>query len=107
MRTKTIAAAAAATATLAGAGSALAATMHPVLGAKLAGMGEHGIVNLQSHAAKGQLCWAFEIPTKGVTGASLRDTAGMKVAELGMHYAAKGCDAVAKRVLTMVERAPA
>ncbi len=28
--------------------AAQADTMHPVLGAKLSGMGEHGIVNLQS-----------------------------------------------------------
>ena len=48
-----------------GAGVAGAATMHPVLGAKLAGMGEHGVVNLQSKAAKGQLCWTFDVMTNG------------------------------------------
>ena len=36
-----------------GAGVAGAATMHPVLGAKLAGMGEHGVVNLQSKPRRG------------------------------------------------------
>jgi len=107
MRPKTIAVAVAVAATLGGAGVALANTMHPVLGAKLSGMGEHGIVNLHSYSSKGQLCWKFELTTKGVTGASIRDKAGMKVAELGMHYAAKGCDAVAKQTLTMIETTPA
>jgi hypothetical protein len=106
MRARTLLVAAAAAATLAAAGSALAATMHPVLGARLAGMGEHGIVNLQSHARKGQICWTFELATKGITGASLRDSAGMKVAELGMHYRTKGCGPVAKHVLAMIESTP-
>ena len=89
-----------------GAGTALADTMHPQLAAKLSGMGEHGIVNLQSNAAKGQLCWTFELATKGITGASIRDAAGMKVAELGMHYAAKSCDAVSKKALDLIEAKP-
>ncbi|MGD5339931.1 hypothetical protein QUS67_22620, partial [Xanthomonas citri pv. citri] len=63
------------------AGSALADTMHPTLGAKLTGMGEHGVVNLQ--AKNGHLCWTFDVPTKGITGASIRDTHGMVVAKLG------------------------
>ena len=37
-----------------GAGSAFAATMHPELGAKLSGMGEHGIVNLTVAGGEGQ-----------------------------------------------------
>jgi hypothetical protein len=90
-----------------GSGVALADTMHPQLGAKLAGMGEHGIVNLQSNAAKGKLCWTFELTTKGITGASIRDAHGMKVAELGMHYAAKSCDAVSKTALDLIEAKPA
>ena len=107
MDPKTIAAAAAAGAALAiGAGAAVADTMHPELGAKLSGMGQHGIVNLQSNAAKGKLCWKFELTTKGITGSSIRDTAGMKVAELGMHYTAKGCDAVATKTLDMIESKP-
>ena len=36
--------------------AAAAGMMHPTLGAKLSGMGEHGIVNLQAHATKHQLC---------------------------------------------------
>ena len=107
MDPKKIAAAAAAGAALAlGAGAAVADTMHPELGAKLSGMGQHGIVNLQSNAAKGKLCWTFELTTKGITGSSIRDTAGMKVAELGMHYSAKGCDAVATKTLDMIESKP-
>ncbi|MGZ4419488.1 MAG: hypothetical protein ACXVRV_15130 [Gaiellaceae bacterium] len=102
-----IAVAAASAASLLCSGAALADTMHPQLGAKLSGMGEHGIVNLQSHAAKGKLCWTFELTTKGITGASIRDAHGMKVAELGMHYAAKGCDAVSKKALDLVEAKPA
>jgi hypothetical protein len=89
-----------------GSGVALAGTMHPELGAKLAGMGEHGIVNLQSNAAKGRICWTFELTTKGITGASIRDAHGMKVAELGMHYATKSCDAVAAKALDLIESKP-
>ena len=89
-----------------GSGIALADTMHPQLGAKLAGMGERGIVNLRSNAAKGKLCWTFELKTKGITGASIRDAHGMKIAELGMHYAAKSCDAVATKALNLIESKP-
>jgi hypothetical protein len=90
-----------------GAGAARAGTMHPVLGAKLAGMGEHGIVNFQSMATKGRLCWTFELDTKGVTGASIRDAAGMVVAKLGGGYAPKSCAAVAKKALGLIESKPA
>ena len=90
-----------------GAGSARADTMHPVLGARLAGMGEHGIVNFQSMAAKGRLCWTFSLSTKGVTGASIRDAAGMIVAKLGSGYAAKSCGAVTKQALARIEAKPA
>ena len=61
MRSMRILAAAAGAVLALGAGAApLADTMHPQLGAKLTGMGEHGIVNLQSKVAKGQLCWTFD-----------------------------------------------
>lgn len=80
--------------------------MHPQLGARLSGMGEHGIVNLTSTAAKGKLCWTFDVPTKGITLATIRDAHGMKVAELGMHYTAKGCGAVAKTALQLLEAHP-
>ena len=105
MHPKRIAAVVAGAAALSGAGAALAA-MHAELGAKLSGMGQHGIVNLQSNATKGKLCWTFELTTKGITGSSIRDAAGMKVAELGMHYTAKGCEAVATKTLDMIESKP-
>ena len=105
MHPKRIAAIVAGVAALAGAGAAFGA-MHAELGAKLSGMGQHGIVNLQSNATKGKLCWTFEVPTKGITASSIRDAAGMKVAELGMHYTAKGCGAVATKTLDMIESKP-
>jgi hypothetical protein len=85
---------------------AAASMMHPVLGAKLSGMGEHGVVNLQSDATKGQLCWTFDLATKGVTGASIRDAGGMVVAKLGASYKAKSCAMVAKSALDMIETKP-
>src|SRR5436309_14659887 len=90
-----------------GAGTARADTMHPVLGARLAGMGEHGVVNLQSMAANGRLCWTFTLQTKGVTGASIRDSAGMVVAKLGSAYAPKSCGPVAAKALSLIEAKPA
>jgi hypothetical protein len=89
------------------AASATIRGMHPHLAARVAGMGEHGIVNLTSHASTGKLCWTIEVPTKGVTGATIRDAHGMKVAALGMHYKAKGCDNVGKKALTLIEAHPA
>jgi hypothetical protein len=89
-----------------GGGVARADMMHPTLGAKLAGMGEHGIVNLQSNAAKGQLCWTFDVSTKGITGASIRDGAGMVVAKLGNGYKAKSCAAVTMKALDLIESKP-
>jgi hypothetical protein len=90
-----------------GAGAARADTMHPVLGAKLAGMGEHGVVNFHSTSAKGQLCWTFSLTTKGITGASIRDSAGMVVARLGSGYAAKSCAPVTAKALKLIESKPA
>ena len=98
--------AATAVAALALGGSALADMMHPVLGAKLSGMGEHGIVNLQSHATKSQLCWTFELATTGVTGATVRDSAGMVVAKLGTAYSAKSCAMVPMKSLDLIESKP-
>ena len=89
-----------------GAGTARADTMHPVLGARLAGMGEHGIVNFQSMAAKGRLCWTFSLSTRGVTGASIRDSAGMVLAKLGSGYTAKSCAAVTRKALGLIESKP-
>jgi hypothetical protein len=87
-----------------GSGAALADTMHPRLAARLSGMGEHGIVNLQS--AKGRLCWTFEVPTKGITGASIRDAHGMIVAKLGSTYKAKSCASVTMKALKLIDAKP-
>ena len=85
---------------------ASAGMMHPTLGARLSGMGEHGIVNLQAHATKSQLCWKFELSTMHVLGATIRDKAGMKVASLGHMYRAKGCAMVPKKSLALIESNP-
>jgi len=81
--------------------------MNPHLAAHLSGMGEHGIVNLTSQAAKGKLCWTFDVPTQGILSASIRDAHGMKVAELGMHYTTKGCGAAKTTALELIEAHPA
>jgi hypothetical protein len=90
-----------------GAGAARAGTMHPVLGARLSGMGEHGVVNFQSMAAKGRLCWTFSLQTKGITGASIRDSAGMVVAKLGSGFMPKGCSVVTAKALSTIDAKPA
>jgi len=106
MRSKTVTLVVAAAAVLATASIALAGMMHPTLGAKLSGMGEHGIVNLQSHASKGQLCWKFQLSVMHAQGATIRDKSGMVVAKLGHMYSAKGCAMVAKAALTKIEEKP-
>lgn len=88
-------------------GVAAAGTMHPRLAARLSGMGEHGVVNFQSQETKGKLCWTFSLHTMGVTGASIRDLHGMRVAALGARYTATGCATVAKRALQLIEAHPA
>lgn len=89
-----------------GVSAAGAGTMHPELGARLAGMGEHGIVNFRSHATTGKVCWTFDLSAKGLTGASIRDTHGMIVAKLGSAYHAKGCARVSKKALALIEAKP-
>ena len=96
-----------AVAALIGAGGAAADTMHPRLAARLQGMGEHGIVNFESQAAAGRLCWTFDLHTKGVTGGSIRDAQGMIVARLGTAYRAKSCARVAAKALRLIESKPA
>ena len=90
-----------------GAGAASADTMHPQLGARLSGMGEHGIVNLTLKAQNHEICWTFDIPTKGATAASVRDAHGMTVAKLGPKYTKKGCAMVPKAAITHIESSPA
>ncbi|SRR5579871_3511416 len=106
MRSKTLTLGAAAAAVLVTASIALAGMMHPTLGAHLSGMGEHGIVNLQSHASKGQLCWKFQLSVMHVKSATIRDSGGMVVAKLGDMYRAKGCAMVSKMALKMIEEKP-
>ena len=106
MGSKRFVAAVSASAALFGAGAAQADTMHPVLGARLTGMGEHGIVNLHSKPTQGQLCWAFDLSTKGITGASIRDSAGMVVAKLGSGYMTKSCASVSAKALNLIEAKP-
>jgi len=87
-------------------GAAVADSMHPELGARLTGMGEHGIVNLTLKSTHHEICWTFEIPTKGVTSASVRDAHGMLVAKLGSHYTAKGCAMEPAAAVARIEGAP-
>jgi hypothetical protein len=105
MRSKMLVAALVAAAALAAA-TVAAAGMHPELGARLSGMGEHGIVNLKSHAKKGSLCWKFDLHVMHPTHASIRDKHGMIVARLGHKYKAKGCAMVAKKALRLIEAKP-
>jgi len=103
---KRLAPALTAAAALALAGAASAATMSPVFGAHLSGMGEHGLVNFHVKPAHHDLCWTFELKTKGVTAASVRDAHGMIVARLGGAYKATGCAMVAAEALTLLETNP-
>ncbi len=107
MHSKVLTALCVATAGLALATAAAAGGMHPELGARLSGMGQHGIVNLTLKATHHEICWTFEIPTKGVTAASVRDSHGMLVAKLGPRYTAKGCAMVATAAISRIESAPA
>ena len=85
---------------------AAAGTMHPTLGARLSGMGEHGVVNLHAHATTQRLCWTFDIHLMHPLNATVRDKAGMAVAHLGHMYSAKGCATVAKQSLSLIETNP-
>lgn len=105
MRMRTALAAATVAAAFGGS-AALADTMHPELGARLSGMGEHGIVNLTLKQSHHEICWTFDIPTHSPTGASVRDAHGMTVAKLGGRYAAKGCAMVPAAALSRIEAAP-
>ncbi len=84
------------------------ATMHPELAARLSGMGEHGIVNLQAKQKLKQLCWTFELPTTtGITGASIHAGAkGAVLVRLGRTYTKKGCATVSAMTLEHLEAKP-
>jgi hypothetical protein len=106
MRSRRSAAVVVAAAALAAVPVAAAGMMHPALGARLSGMGEHGVVNLQSHASKSRLCWKFELSLMHPLASTIRDKGGMTVARLGHMYRAKGCAMVAKKALRMIESKP-
>jgi hypothetical protein len=106
MCSKRLAAVAVVAAALVAVPIATAGMMHPTLGARLSGMGEHGIVNLQAHSSKNQLCWKFELSVMHVLGATVRDKSGMIVAHLGHMYRAKGCAMVPKKSLALIETKP-
>ena len=106
MRSKRLAAAVVVAAALAAVPVAAAGMLHPRLAARLSGMGEHGIVNLQAHAAQHRLCWQFDLQVRHVLGATIRDAHGMIVVRLGHMYRAKGCAMVPKRPLSLIESRP-
>lgn len=88
--------------------AAFASTMHPELGARLAGMGEHGVVNLQVKSKAGQVCWTFDLKTAGITGASIHTgQKGPVVLRLGKTYTKKGCAKAGPMVLQHLEAKPA
>jgi hypothetical protein len=110
MRHRLIAAAAALAATLAlTVSGAFAAMMHPQLGARLAGMGDHGVVNLAITASSGKICWTFDTPTlKAPTLASIHSgQSGATLLELGMHYTKSGCEKEPAMTLEHLEAKPA
>ena len=83
------------------------AGMHPQLAARLSGMGEHGIVNLNVNAKGKKLCWTFNVPTKGITGAAIRTRAnGTVLVRLGSTYTKKGCKTTSEMTLEHLESAP-
>jgi hypothetical protein len=80
--------------------------MHTKLGAQLAGMGEHGNVNITSTSEQGKLCWTFDLPASTrATAASIR-SGSVAVVHLGNSYKAKGCATAEKMALEHIESAP-
>jgi len=92
---------------LAAAGSA--AMMHPELGARLSGMGYHGVVNLRLTQGSGKLCWTFDVPASmSATTASIHaGQTGATLLELGMHYTKSGCETESMMTLEHLEAKPA
>jgi hypothetical protein len=83
------------------------AGMRVKLAARLAGMGEHGIVNLTVNAKAKKLCWTFDVPTKGITGAAIHTgTKGTVLVRLGATYTKKGCTTASEMTLEHLETAP-
>ena len=83
------------------------AGMHPQLAARLSGMGEHGIVNLNVNAKGKRLCWTFDVPTKGITGAAIHTRAsGAVLVRLGRAYTKKGCTTAGEMTLEHLQSTP-
>jgi hypothetical protein len=106
-RPTAVIAVAGATFALAAAGASASAMGHKV-GARLSGMGEHGIVNLEVAPGSGKLCWTFDIPAlKGATRATIHaGRTGAVLLELGMHYAKTGCTKESRMTLEHLESKP-
>src|ERR1700738_466431 len=87
---------------------AMASPMHSRLAARLAGMGQHGTVNLQGSASSGKLCWTFALPSlKDATRATIHAGAsGPALLELGMRYATTGCVKASAMTLEHLEAKP-
>jgi hypothetical protein len=96
-------------AALAPAAVAAGTGMHPELGARLAGMGERGVVNLQVKAKAGKVCWVFELPsTKGITKTAIHTGKnGPVLLRLGKKYTRKGCTKASEMTLQHLETKPA
>jgi len=87
---------------------AATAAMHSELAARLSGMGEHGIVNLTVNSQGKKVCWTFDVPTKGITGAAIHTRAsGTVLVRLGGTYAKKGCMSADEMILEHLETTPA
>jgi hydroxymethylglutaryl-CoA reductase len=73
---------------------ATAAMMTTHLHASLSGMGDHGTVKLTVNTDAKRLCWTLTVPmVRGITGASIHTgSSSATLVELGMHYAARGCE---------------
>ena len=84
------------------------AATHSTLAARLAGMGEHGIVNLTVDAKAKKLCWNFDLPTtKGVTSTAIHTGAKSTVlVRLGRNYSKKGCASGPEMALEHLEKMP-
>jgi hypothetical protein len=104
---------------LAPAALALPSTMHPELGAKLAGKYEvpkgspsaHGIVNLTLSTAKRRVCWTFQLVGVSKPVVAHIHKGGARVSgpvfiPLGKTYKAKGCAAAPKAKIEAVESKP-
>lgn len=88
---------------------AAAAVMHPELAARLSGMGEHSIVNIQVKSKSNRVCWTFDLPTtKNITGASIHTgTSKVVVLKLGKTYSTRGCAKADAMVVEHLETKPA